>query len=104
MNKGFVKKPFEQVYICDTIFLESGKLIKKFRVDPTATALKRMAYMEVQIMTFELTQIIGSTFGGYQFKVRHRDSEVLKRVKDEVVKAMKDKGYDVDNVKGQLEK
>ena len=47
MNKGFVKKPFEQVYICDTIFLESGKLIKKFRVDPTATALKRMAYMEV---------------------------------------------------------
>ena len=46
MNKGFVKKPFEQVYICDLIFLESGKLIRKFRVDSTATALKRMAYME----------------------------------------------------------
>ena len=55
-------------------------------------------------MTFELSAIIGSTFGGYQFKVKHRDSEVLKRVKGEVVKAMKKHGYDVDNVKGQLEK
>jgi len=55
-------------------------------------------------MTFELSAIIGSTFGGYQFKIKHRDSEVLKRVKAEVVEVMRKRGYDVDNVKGQLEK
>ena len=37
-------------------------------------------------MTFETTAIIGSTFGGYQFKIRHKDSEVLKRVKQELVR------------------
>jgi len=55
-------------------------------------------------MTFELTPIIGSTFGGYQFKIRHCDSEVLKRVKGEVVVEMKKHGYDVDNVKGPMER
>ena len=55
-------------------------------------------------MTFELTQIVGSTFGGYMFKVKHCDSEVLKRVKAETVKAMKENGYDVDNVKGVVER
>lgn len=54
-------------------------------------------------MTFEITPIVGSTFGGYQFKIRHCDSEVLKRVKAEVVEVMKKK-YSVDNVKGQLER
>ena len=55
-------------------------------------------------MTFELTPIIGSMFGGYQFKIRHNDSQVLKRVKAETVKAMREHGYGVDNVKGPLEK
>jgi len=55
-------------------------------------------------MTFETTAIIGSTFGGYQFKIRHKDSEVLKRVKQEVIKEMKLKGYGVDNVEGILER
>lgn len=55
-------------------------------------------------MTFSVTQILGSTFGGYQFKIRHRDSEVLKRVKDETIKAMKKHGYSVDNVEGPLER
>lgn len=55
-------------------------------------------------MTFELTPILGSTFGGYQFKIKHCDSEVLRRVKAETIKIMKEKGYDVDNVEGQLEK
>jgi len=55
-------------------------------------------------MTFELTQILGSTFGGYQFKIKHNDYEVLKRVKQEVVKEMRLKGYGVDNVEGQLER
>jgi len=55
-------------------------------------------------MTFEITPILGSSFGGYQFKIHHNDSEVLKRVKAEVVKAMKNNGYSVDNVKGRLER
>jgi len=54
-------------------------------------------------MTFEATAIIGSTFGGYQFKIKHCDSEVLKRVKSEVVDEVKKRGYDFDNVKGPLE-
>ena len=55
-------------------------------------------------MTFETTPIIGNTFSGYQFKIRHKDSEVLKRVKAELVKVMGENGYSVDNVKGQLER
>ena len=55
-------------------------------------------------MTFEVTPIIGSTFGGYQFKIRHKDSEVLKRVKSEVVAVLGENGYNVDNVKGVLER
>ena len=55
-------------------------------------------------MTFEITPIIGNTFGGYQFKIRHCDSEVLKRVKSEVVESMRKKGYSIDNVKGKLER
>ena len=43
---GVVKKPFEPVIKDEWFYLESGKLIKKFRRDSTATALKRMAYME----------------------------------------------------------
>lgn len=46
MSKGFVKKPFAPVIKDEWIFLESGKLIKRFSRDSTATALKRMAYME----------------------------------------------------------
>ena len=46
-SMGIVKKPFEPVIVPELIFLESGKLIKRFRRDTTATALKRMAYMEV---------------------------------------------------------
>ena len=55
-------------------------------------------------MTFEITAIIGNSFSEYQFKIRHKDSGVLKRVKYEIIKGMKDKGYSVDVVKGQLEK
>ena len=55
-------------------------------------------------MTFELSPIIGNTFDGYQFKIRHIDSEVLKRVKSELAEAMKKKKYSIDNVKGQLER
>ena len=55
-------------------------------------------------MTLELTPIIGNTFGGYQFKVRHCDSEVLKRIKAEVSKAMRKKGYNVNVIEGHLEK
>ena len=55
-------------------------------------------------MTFEATAILGSAFGGYQFKIRHVDSEVLKRVKAEIIKAMDENGYSVDNVKGILER
>jgi len=43
-------------------------------------------------------------FGGYQFKIRHIDSEVLKRVKSEVVELMRKKKYSVDNVKGAMER
>ena len=46
-NKGVVKEVFEPVIVSELIFLESGKLIKRFRRDSTATALKRMAYMEI---------------------------------------------------------
>lgn len=45
MNKGSVRKPFEPVIVSEWIYLESGKLIKRFKRDSTATALKRMAYM-----------------------------------------------------------
>lgn len=55
-------------------------------------------------MTFEITAIIGNSFGAYQFKIRHKDSEVLKRVKAETVEEMKKKGYSVDVVEGHLEK
>lgn len=46
-NKHIVKKRFEPVITSEWIFLESGRIIKRFRRDSTATALKRMAYMEV---------------------------------------------------------
>lgn len=46
MNKGSVKKPFEPVIVDEWIYLESGRLIKRFSRDSTATALKRMACME----------------------------------------------------------
>ena len=55
-------------------------------------------------MTFELSPIVGSAFGGYLFKVKHCDSEVLKRVKSEVVETMRKKGYVIDNIKGPLER
>jgi len=55
-------------------------------------------------MTFELSPIVGSTFSGFHFKVKHCDSEVLKRVKAEVVETMRRKGYSIDNVKGAIEK
>jgi hypothetical protein len=45
-SKGVVRKPFEPVVVSEWIFLESGKLIKRFKRDSTATALKRMAYRE----------------------------------------------------------
>ena len=43
-NKGEVRKPFEAVIVPEWIVLESGKMIKRFKRDSTATALKRMAY------------------------------------------------------------
>ena len=43
-NNGVVKELFKPVIVSEWIYLESGKLIKKFRRDSTATALKRMAY------------------------------------------------------------
>ena len=47
INKnGNLKKRFEPVIISEWIYLESGRLIKRFKRDPTATALKRMAYMD----------------------------------------------------------
>ena len=47
INKnGNLKKRFEPVIISEWIYLESGRLIKRFRRDSTATALKRKAYME----------------------------------------------------------
>lgn len=46
-KEGNVKNRFEPVIVSEWIFLESGKIIKRFRRDSTATALKRMAYMEV---------------------------------------------------------
>jgi len=55
-------------------------------------------------MTFELSPIIGSTFGGYQFKVKHCDSEVLKRVKKELMEAMRDRGYNLDVKHGVMER
>ena len=47
--KGIVRKPFEPVIVPELIFLESGKLIKRFRRDSTATALKRMAYNNMEV-------------------------------------------------------
>lgn len=55
-------------------------------------------------MTFEMTAILGNSFGEYQFKIRHKDSEVLKRIKGELAKVMREKGYNVNNLKGHLEK
>lgn len=55
-------------------------------------------------MTFEFTSIIGNSFGDYQFKIRHSDSEVLKRIKSEMAKAMREKGYNVNDIKGHLER
>ena len=55
-------------------------------------------------MTFELSPIVGNTFDGFKFKVKHCDSEVLKRVKSEVVESMRKKGYSIDNFKGKLER
>ena len=43
-NKGIVKKPFTPVIVSEEIVLESGKVIRCFSRDSTATALKRMAY------------------------------------------------------------
>ena len=45
-KEGNLKKRFEPVIVSEWIYLESGRLIKRFRRDSTATALKRMAYME----------------------------------------------------------
>ena len=45
-NKGEVRKPFTPVIRGEEIVLESGKVIMCFSRDPTATALKRMAYMD----------------------------------------------------------
>ena len=48
INKdGNVKKRFKPVIVSEWIYLESGKLIKRFKRDSTATALKHMAYMEI---------------------------------------------------------
>ena len=44
-SKGVVKELFKPVIVSEWITLESGKLIKRFKRDSTATALKRMAYM-----------------------------------------------------------
>lgn len=55
-------------------------------------------------MTFEFTSIVGNSFGDYQFKIRHKDSEVLKRIKGELAKVMRERGYNVNNIKGHLEK
>ena len=46
-NKGIVRKPFTPVIKGEEIVLESGKVIRCFSQDSTATALKRMAYMEI---------------------------------------------------------
>lgn len=43
-SKGIIKEIFKPVIVSEWIFLESGKMIKKFKRDSTATALKRMAY------------------------------------------------------------
>ena len=48
-SKGVVRKPFEAVIVPELIFLESGKLIKRFSRDSTATALKRMAYNNMEV-------------------------------------------------------
>jgi len=45
-NKGIVRKPFTPVIKGEKIVLESGKVIMCFSRDSTATALKRMAYMD----------------------------------------------------------
>jgi len=55
-------------------------------------------------MTFEFTPIIGNSFGDYHFSIMHKDSEVLKRIKGELAKVMREKGYNVNNIKGHLEK
>lgn len=44
MNKGEVRTPFTPVVKVDEVVLESGKVIRCFSRDSTATALKRMAY------------------------------------------------------------
>ena len=47
MSKGEVRKPFTPVIKFEEIMLESGKVIRCFSRDSTATALKRMAYLEI---------------------------------------------------------
>lgn len=45
--KGEVRTVFTPVIRVEEIVLESGKVIRCFSRDPTGTALKRMAYMEI---------------------------------------------------------
>lgn len=44
MNKGVVRKLFTPVVKDEWIFLESGKMIKRFSRDSTATEFKKMAW------------------------------------------------------------
>lgn len=55
-------------------------------------------------MTFELSPIIGNGFGDYQFKIKHVDSVVMKRVKSEVIELFKKNGYSLDVKRGPLER
>jgi len=43
-NKGFVKRPFTPVVKGEEIVLESGKVIRCFSRDSTATEFKKMAW------------------------------------------------------------
>jgi len=43
----------------------------------------------INFMTFELSPIIGNGFGDYQFKIKHVDSVVVKRVKNETLYPLK---------------
>jgi len=44
VSKGVVREVFRPVIVSEWIFLESGKLIKRFRRDSTATEFKKMAW------------------------------------------------------------
>jgi len=48
--------------------------------------------------------VIGNGFGDYQFKIKHVDSVVVKRVKKEVIVFLESKGYSLDVKRGQLER